>query len=145
MGNIYEYIIKTVLLIITLCISEKAKYSSDAKVVQGEIWTHENWKFLTRFCFKNHHGEFEYDLRYDETYKVQNIDLYYDTPEQWPKVYGKRVELTTCTEKESVLQVKKVICSISGTFSQISEINIPHSVDDQLISTLRRRTINSLI
>ena len=133
MENIYEYIIKTVLLIITLCISENAKHSSDAKVVQGEIWTHENWKFLTRFCFKNHHGEFEYDLRYDETYKVQNIDLYYDTPEQWPKVYGKRVELTTCTEKESVLQVNKVICSISSIFSHISEINILHSVDDQLI------------
>ena len=119
MENIHEYIIKTALLIITLCISENAKYSSDAKVVQGEIWTHENWKFLTRFCFKNHHGEFEYDLRYDETYKVQNIDLYYDTPEQWPKVYGKRVELTTCTEKESVLQVNKVICSVSSTFSYI--------------------------
>ena len=119
MENIHEYIIKTALLIITLCISENAKYSSDAKVVQGEIWTHENWKFLTRFCFKNHHGEFEYDLRYDETYKVQNIDLYYDTPEQWPKVYGKRVELTTCTEKESVLQVNKVICSISSIFSHM--------------------------
>ena len=50
MENIHEYIIKTALLIITLCISENAKYSSDAKVVQGEIWTHENWKFLTSFA-----------------------------------------------------------------------------------------------
>ena len=38
---------------------------------------------------------------------MQNIDLYYDTPEQWERVYGEEGDLKTCAEKESVLQVKE--------------------------------------
>ena len=38
---------------------------------------------------------------------MQNIDLYYDTPEQWERVYGENGDLKTCAEKEAVLQVKK--------------------------------------
>ena len=55
--------------------------------------THENWKFVNRFCFKNNHGTFEYDVRYEETYAVQKIDMYWD--DQWPRVYGKNSDLTT--------------------------------------------------
>jgi hypothetical protein len=105
MGSLTERMIKNVVLFFTLFICESTKYSLDAKVVKGNLWTHETWKFVARFCFMNNHGTFEYDVRYDEAYAVQNIDLYYDTPEQWERAYGKKSDLTTCMEKESVLQV----------------------------------------
>ena len=101
----WEKILKNVLFVFAMLISENLKYSSDAKVVQGEVWTHETWKFVARFCFMNNHGTFEYDVRYHESYEVQNIDLYYDTPEQWERAYGRKSDLTTCRQKESVLQV----------------------------------------
>ena len=39
-------------------------------------------------------------------YATQNFDLYYDTKTQWPLVYGDESNLTSCREKESVLQVE---------------------------------------
>jgi hypothetical protein len=44
-------------------------------------------------------------FQYEEEYGVQNLDLYYDSPSQWARVYGKRSDLKSCAEKESVLQV----------------------------------------
>ena len=41
-----------------------------------------------------------------QDYSVQNFDLYYDTSSQWPLVYGDDSNLTSCREKESVLQVE---------------------------------------
>ena len=105
MGTSTQRTIKNVVLFFTLFICESSKYSLDAKFVEGTLWTVENWKFIARFCFMNNHGTFQYDVRYDETYAVQNIDLYYDTPEQWERAYGKKSDLTTCRQKESVLQV----------------------------------------
>ena len=50
---------------------------------------------------------------------MQNIDLYYDTPEQWERVYGEEGDLKTCAEKESVLQVKKdTMCLLSIVLTQ---------------------------
>ena len=95
----------SLILVVILIICENPKYCSDAKIIQGTLWTHENWRFLARFCFRNDHGSFEYDVRYDESYAVQNIDLYYDTPEQWTRAYGRKADLTNCMQKESVLQV----------------------------------------
>ena len=93
------------IVFVILIIFDNPKHCSDAKIIQGSLWTHENWRFLARFCFRNDHGSFEYDVRYDETYAVQNIDLYYDTPEQWERAYGRKADLTNCMQKESVLQV----------------------------------------
>ena len=93
------------ILFVILIIFDNPKHCSDAKIIQGSLWTHENWRFLARFCFRNDHGSFEYDVRYDESYAVQNIDLYYDTPEQWTRAYGRKADLTNCMQKESVLQV----------------------------------------
>ena len=76
-----------------------------AKLVRGHIVSGENWKFLARFCFLSMHGKFEYDIIYDASYGEQNIDLYYDTKHQWARVYGDSADLTTCSEKESVLKV----------------------------------------
>ena len=80
-----------------------------AKLVRGHIVSGENWKFLARFCFLSMHGKFEYDIIYDASYGEQNIDLYYDTKYQWARVYGKSADLTTCSEKESVLKVKLIL------------------------------------
>ena len=82
---------------------------AEAKVVRGELLTDANWKFLTRFCFKSGQkqpGKFEYSVMYDASYGDLNLDLYYDTQSQWPRVYGNRADLTSCRQKESVLKVK---------------------------------------
>ena len=79
-----------------------------AKLVRGHIVSGENWKFLARFCFLSMHGKFEYDIIYDASYGEQNIDLYYDTKHQWARVYGDSADLTTCSEKESVLKVRRI-------------------------------------
>eukprot|EP00095_Tigriopus_kingsejongensis_P008718 maker-scaffold352_size199037-snap-gene-0.42 protein:Tk08718 transcript:maker-scaffold352_size199037-snap-gene-0.42-mRNA-1 annotation:"hypothetical protein DAPPUDRAFT_54015" len=81
-------------------------HQGKAKVIQGFLRTGENWAFLSRFCFLSHHGRFQYEVQYDEVYGSQNIDLYYDTPAQWERVYGRDSNLKTCAEKESVLKVE---------------------------------------
>ena len=89
--------------------------------MEGELSSEENWIFLLRFCFLSLHGVLEYDIEYPEVslannsnvstwitiqaYATQNLDLYYDTVTQWPRVYGDNSNLTSCKEKESVLQV----------------------------------------
>ena len=78
---------------------------SEAKVVNGFLRTGENWIFLSRFCFLSLHGQFHYEVEYEDSFATQNIDLYYDTPEQWARVYGSKSDLRSCREKESVLQV----------------------------------------
>ncbi|XP_040566711.1 transmembrane protein 145 [Lepeophtheirus salmonis] len=77
-----------------------------SKIIEGHLWTGDNWSFLARFCFLSLHGKFEYEIQYDMSYAVQNIDLYYDTNYQWNRVYGNTKDLDTCREKESVLQVE---------------------------------------
>ena len=58
-------------------------------------------------------------MEYEEHFGVQNIDLYYDTPEQWERVYGEEGDLKTCAEKESVLQVKEdTMCLLSIFLTQ---------------------------
>ena len=81
---------------------------SEAKVERGHLLTGENWKYLSRFCFMSNHGKFEYDVQYDASYGVLNLDLYYDTASQWARVYGKRADLTSCRQKESVLKVQSI-------------------------------------
>ena len=91
-------------LAIAIVLAHKS-LSTHGKVVHGFLRTGDNWSFMSRFCFLSLHGQFQYEVQYDESYGVQNIDLYYDTPEQWARVYGRTSDLTTCREKESVLQV----------------------------------------
>ena len=81
----------------------------NGKIVQGHLLTGDNWKFLARFCFLSMHGKFEYDVMYDASYGVQNIDLYYDTASQWARVYGDRSDLRSCRQKESVLKVSNYV------------------------------------
>ena len=94
------------LLIIFLPCANKQNFFAEAKVVRGHLVTGHNWQFLARFCFLSLHGRFEYEIEYAEEFGVQNLDLYYDEASQWERVYGKKATLTSCREKESVLQVR---------------------------------------
>ena len=102
------YKIWQALLLFIFLFSCDIKLFVQAKVVRGHLLTGENWKFLARFCFLSMHGKFEYDIIYDASYGEQNIDLYYDTKNQWSRVYGDSADLTTCSEKESVLKVRPI-------------------------------------
>ena len=107
-----KILFKNAVLFFTLFIGESSKYSLEATVVQGTLWTHKNWMVVAEFCFANDGGKFGYDVRYDETYAVQNIALYYDT--QWEKSYEMlSSNLTTCMQKESVLQVSISVLAIT--------------------------------
>ncbi len=78
------------------------------KVVHGYLRTGDNWAFVSRFCFLSVHGKFEYEVQYESKFGVQNLNLYNDGPSVWQRVYGWHADLTSCTEKESVLEVKKL-------------------------------------
>ena len=42
-----------------------------------------------------------------QNFATTNLDLYYDTPTQWARVYGDTANLPSCRDRESVLQVTK--------------------------------------
>ena len=106
---------RVVLLLLLLCVVHLRP--TWAKVVHGFLKTGDNWAFMSRFCFLSLHGQFQYEVQYHERLGVQNIDLYYDTPEQWARVYGRTSDLTTCRERESVLQVLYVLIKIIAILS----------------------------
>ncbi|XP_025018204.1 transmembrane protein 145 isoform X2 [Tetranychus urticae] len=76
---------------------------TQCKIIEGELVSHENWAFLTRFCFLSKSGRFNYEITYPYDYQVQNLLLYYDSRRQWPSVYKTP---TTCEEKEGVLSME---------------------------------------
>ncbi|XP_046979974.1 transmembrane protein 145-like isoform X1 [Schistocerca americana] len=75
-----------------------------SKYEEGILITSEKWAFVSRFCFLSDKGVFQYTIEYDKEYAVQNLLLYYDTPDQWPSVYRQDKE-QTCEERESYLNV----------------------------------------
>ena len=70
---------QALLLFIFLFSCDNIKHVVQAKVVRGHLLTGENWKFLSRFCFLSNHGKFEYDVTYDASYGMLNLDLYYES------------------------------------------------------------------
>ena len=70
--------------------------------MSGNLKTDKNWKFIASFPFKSNISQFAYNVRYDASYAVQKIGLYYDTESQWPRVYGDTADMITCREKESI-------------------------------------------
>ncbi|CRL08386.1 CLUMA_CG021397, isoform A [Clunio marinus] len=75
-------------------------FKANGKYVEGHIKTHEDWVFLSRFCFLSEAGRYEYFIEYDRKYGDLQLLLYYDEPHQWPSVYKTS---KTCQEKVSVL------------------------------------------
>ncbi|OXU22806.1 hypothetical protein TSAR_004610 [Trichomalopsis sarcophagae] len=71
-----------------------------ARIITGQLTTHQNWAFLARFCFLSEKGRFQYDFIIDDEHTEANLLLYYDSPTQWPSVYPSN---KTCFERESVL------------------------------------------
>ena len=79
---------------------------TDCKVIEGKLITSENWHLVTKFCFMDKEGTFEYDVQYDMEYEVQNINFYHDAPYQWGRISGGKTNLVTCKDKESTLERK---------------------------------------
>ncbi len=61
-----------------------------------------------------------------QDYAVQNLDLYYDTESQWPLVYSSSSNLTSCRDKESVLQVYRQSASLG-----LQLVLQPHLLQEQ--------------
>ena len=116
-----EYVLKITMKVLPFLFFLLLRHKTQGKLIRGHLISGDNWKFLARFCFLSMHGKFEYDIIYDASYGVQNIDLYYDTKYQWARVYGSTADLTTCSEKESVLKVKLNNLSVMKIFCKMHE------------------------
>ncbi|XP_071647622.1 transmembrane protein 145 [Temnothorax longispinosus] len=75
---------------------------ADAKILEGDLITHENWAFVARFCFLTESGTFRYHFELGGEERNLNLLLYYDGAHQWPTVYPSN---KTCREKESILNI----------------------------------------
>ncbi|XP_011695334.1 PREDICTED: transmembrane protein 145-like [Wasmannia auropunctata] len=75
---------------------------ADAKILEGELITRENWAFVARFCFLTESGTFRYHFQLGGEERELKLLLYYDGPHQWPTVYPSN---KTCEEKESILDI----------------------------------------
>ena len=40
--------------------------SPEAKYMEGNLVSGDNWEFIARFCFLSLNGKFEYDIEYPE-------------------------------------------------------------------------------
>ncbi|KAL6255129.1 hypothetical protein P5V15_013459 [Pogonomyrmex californicus] len=76
---------------------------ADARILQGNLTTSENWAFVARFCFLTESGTFRYHFELGGEESELNILLYYDAPHQWPTIYPTN---KTCWEKQSILNIK---------------------------------------
>ena len=47
---------------------------AEAKYMEGELNSGDNWVFIARFCFLSLHGKFEYDVEYPEVGTLLSID-----------------------------------------------------------------------
>ncbi|XP_027194446.2 transmembrane protein 145-like [Dermatophagoides pteronyssinus] len=88
------------LLIVIIIITNLQLKQIDARIIEGEIRTNEDWVFIARFCFLSKEGVFEYNVTYPKSFAPQNLLLYFDAKSQWPAVYKQN---KTCEEKRNVL------------------------------------------
>ena len=51
---------------------------AEAKYMEGELNSGDNWVFIARFCFLSLHGKFEYDVEYPEVGTLLSIDRCYE-------------------------------------------------------------------
>ena len=45
--------------------------TSEAKYMEGNLKSGDNWEFIARFCFLSLNGKFEYDIEYPEVTSVK--------------------------------------------------------------------------
>ena len=48
--------------------------TSEAKYMEGNLISGDNWEFIARFCFLSLNGKFEYDIEYPEV-TFRKLDL----------------------------------------------------------------------
>ena len=45
--------------------------TSEAKYMEGNLKSGDNWEFIARFCFLSLNGKFEYDIEYPEVTSIK--------------------------------------------------------------------------
>ena len=48
--------------------------SPEAKYMEGNLVSGDNWEFIARFCFLSLNGKFEYDIEYPEVTTTNSFD-----------------------------------------------------------------------
>ena len=51
---------------VTLAVMMVMMMTSEAKYMEGNLISGDNWEFIARFCFLSLNGKFEYDIEYPE-------------------------------------------------------------------------------
>ena len=51
---------------VTLAVMMVMIMTSEAKYMEGNLISGDNWEFIARFCFLSLNGKFEYDIEYPE-------------------------------------------------------------------------------
>ena len=58
----------------TLTVMMMMMTSPEAKYMEGNLVSGDNWEFIARFCFLSLNGKFEYDIEYPEVTTINSFD-----------------------------------------------------------------------
>ena len=56
---------------VTLAVMMVMVVTSEAKYMEGNLKSGDNWEFIARFCFLSLNGKFEYDIEYPEVTSIK--------------------------------------------------------------------------
>ena len=56
---------------VTLAVMMVMMVTSEAKYMEGNLKSGDNWEFIARFCFLSLNGKFEYDIEYPEVTSIK--------------------------------------------------------------------------
>uniref|UniRef100_A0A1I7XME2 GpcrRhopsn4 domain-containing protein n=1 Tax=Heterorhabditis bacteriophora TaxID=37862 RepID=A0A1I7XME2_HETBA len=74
-------------VVISLCVGQILMLPVLCKLSTGILSTPEDFAYLDRFCFQSETGHLEFTLSYPLDQPVQNLLLYFDSEDQWPRAY----------------------------------------------------------
>ncbi|CAF0938245.1 unnamed protein product [Brachionus calyciflorus] len=97
-------------------------------ILEGDLSSNKDFVILGKFCFISEKSRFTYNISYPDSYKVQNLLLYYD--DQWTNAQYSKKPLT-CKEKEYELtqsQTLSLNASNFGVGCSETEINAVKSI-----------------
>ena len=56
---------------VTVAVMMVMMVTSEAKYMEGNLKSGDNWEFIARFCFLSLNGKFEYDIEYPEVTSIK--------------------------------------------------------------------------
>ncbi|KAK7868393.1 hypothetical protein R5R35_013680 [Gryllus longicercus] len=114
----------------------------ESVILEGELYSKENWAFIARFCFLPNIGKLAYTIEYDEKkYATQYLLLYYDTPEQWASAYKpglgckQKEDFSNITNRIALHPNNTITCRIIKKYGKRDTV----SCSDQTTFLLARR------